>query len=528
MPDGSGAVIDLSVPDDGFREVSIPVYGEDITAENSEDTTGTAIFPVFGVKRATGAFIAIIRDGDALATIKADRGSVSDCNKVYSEYRITNSSRMVINGEDNELFSSEAYDGKVTICYRFLSETNANFNGMSISCREQLIRDGILSTRVVEKQEHLPLNVSVIGAVDQYIDTFSVRFRTARVLSGFEETMDMLMQMKAKGIDSLNVRYIGMFSGGSNQNDLAGVTLNRELGSHSKYRELCAYADSMKFSIFANLNVLSAAVGTVEKESGQATNILSADASYVEENNLCRFNDYISTVYSKNLLSPGYIKEAVDSFTKNTSNVEIDGICIDDAGSILYSDFGETYYNREEAKDVISEDVAPLTTNRGGMVSNGNMYMIKQADYIIDMPVADDDYSASYTPVPFLQMVLHGTVEYSLEAINTSEDSTESFLKSIEYGAIPSFVFTYTDDSYTNEMGVHYYADWLTDASECYTEANNALYNLVDVRMVNNYSVAEDVKCTEYEDGTLIYVNYSDTDQSVDGVTVKANSFTVV
>ena len=100
----------------------------------------------------------------ALATIKADRGSVSDCNKVYSEYRITNSSRMVINGEDNELFSSEAYDGKVTICYRFLSETNANFNGMSISCREQLIRDGILSTRVVEKQEHLPLNVSVIGA----------------------------------------------------------------------------------------------------------------------------------------------------------------------------------------------------------------------------------------------------------------------------------------------------------------------------------------------------------------------------
>ena len=98
----------------------------------------------------------------------------------------------------------------------------------------------------------------------------------------------MLMQMKAKGIDSLNVRYIGMFSGGSNQNDLAGVTLNRELGSHSKYRELCAYADSMKFSILQNLNVLSAAVGTVEKESGQATNILSADASYVEENNLCR------------------------------------------------------------------------------------------------------------------------------------------------------------------------------------------------------------------------------------------------
>ena len=112
MPDGSGAVIDLSVPDDGFREVSIPVYGEDITAEIPRIQPERQFSLYLGVKRATGAFIAIIRDGDALATIKADRGSVSDCNKVYSEYRITNSSRMVINGEDNELFSSEAYDGK--------------------------------------------------------------------------------------------------------------------------------------------------------------------------------------------------------------------------------------------------------------------------------------------------------------------------------------------------------------------------------------------------------------------------------
>ena len=43
--------------------------------------------------------------------------------------------------------------------------------------------------------------------------------------------------------------------------------------------------------------------------------------------------------------------------------------------------------------------------------------------------------------------------------------------------------------------------------------------------MTDHYQVADGIFCTEYDTGSLIYVNYTDSDFETLGVTVEAGSF---
>ena len=46
--------------------------------------------------------------------------------------------------------------------------------------------------------------------------------------------------------------------------------------------------------------------------------------------------------------------------------------------------------------------------------------------------------------------------------------------------------------------------------------------------MTDHYAVADGIFCTEYDTGSLIYVNYTDENYEILGVTVEARSFTRV
>lgn len=532
VPDGSGAIIDLNSTAGTFEQISLPMYGNNLTVNGQSADDSQAILPVFGIKKSQGAFIAIIEEGDALATVKAYRGLNSSYNKVFAGFTITDSlSREIQNYETGEkehlqYFAKKPYQGSIRMCYRFLSKTNANYTGMSISCREQLIRNGTLSTKTAGATDYLPFNLTIIGTSDKSVDAFSVQTKSTKVLTSFDEALDMVTQMRAKGINNINVRYQGLFTGGNNQSDFASATLNSRLGSKKSYNELCEYMSELKLSLFADLNILTSSVDSMQLENNAAGTILYGEATYKEANTLHGLIPYVPDGYVKQLISPTALADSVASFIKKNSKTAIDGICINDAGKLLYSDFSGNYLNREETKNIISSEITPLNTNRNRMVSVGNAYMLKQADYVVDVPVPGKrcDNNTTYKRIPFLQMVLHGTLEYSLTPINSSEDSQIQMLRSVEYGALPHFEWVY-DDIEGEVKESHYYANWLTIAADFYQKAHAALYDLRDVRMVNNYNASSKVMCTEYENGVSIYVNYSDEAQTVEDVTIPAWDF---
>ena len=136
--------------------------------------------------------------------------------------------------------------------------------------------------------------------------------------------------------------------------------------------------------------------------------------------------------------------------------------------------------------------------------------------------------------MPFLQLVLHGIVGYSGEPLNFSENAKTSFLRCVEYGASPAYEWTYSDtyadkknksdEDNTDTFGV-YYENWIASASEFYERADAALKDLQTSRMTSHSEIMGGVFCTEYDTGAKIYVNYTESDVTVSGITVPAGDF---
>ena len=74
------------------------------------------------------------------------------------------------------------------------------------------------------------------------------------------------------------------------------------------------------------------------------------------------------------------------------------------------------------------------------MICGGNFYLLKNADFVSGLSY-DTAYpqSDSYSSVPFVEMILHGISDYTMAPVNLADDSETAFLKSLEYGAIPSY-----------------------------------------------------------------------------------------
>ena len=77
----------------------------------------------------------------------------------------------------------------------------------------------------------------------------------------------------------------------------------------------------------------------------------------------------------------------------------------------------------------------------------------------------------------------------------------------------------------TTETDIFYYDNTINVAAEFYTKANEALNDLRNARMTDHYEVENGVFCTEYDTGSMVYVNYTDSNCTVLGAVVEARSF---
>ena len=124
-----------------------------------------------------------------------------------------------------------------------------------------------------------------------------------------------------------------------------------------------------------------------------------------------------------------------------------------------------------------------------------------------------------------MPLVLHGIVDYTGEPINTQVNIEETLLKYVEYGACPHFAWSYEPVGESENDDIYYYDNTINTAAEYYAEVDGILNDLRDARMTDHYEVADGVFCTEYDTGSLVYVNYTDSDYETLGVTVEANGF---
>lgn len=512
VPDGCGAIIKTAIYDESFEDLSFAVYGNDPSAET--ETSGSAIIPAFGIKHGDSAFVSLIEKGDAVATVNAEKAkTLSEYNTVYPSFKIT----PVLYEDETLYISKSSAVSEISLCYRFLSGNNATYSGLASACREQLIRNSVLSTRTVDVDDYLPFFLTLTGAARKSVGPFSY----LSSLTDFEQAKDMLTRMKSKGINDINVRYSGIFSGGLDSKDIDGASVLTRLGGTDKLGQLYEYVSAQNMSLYLDINLLTSSTGF---SSGNALNIKKSDSSYTPESELSEYTG--ENIQERKFRNLSKLPKLISTVLADTRYYGFTGYCLNDVSSVIYSDFSSNGLLRDAAADEISSAIAPLSTGHSTMAVNGNFYMLKNIDSVINIPVKSTvPQSGAYFSVPFVQLVLHGIVDYSGDPINASINLEETLLKYIEYGACPHFQWNYEPLSKRTENDIFYYDNTINKAAEFYAEANEILNDLRDARITDHYEVDDGVFCTEYDTGSMIYVNYTNNDFSTLGVVVEARSY---
>lgn len=517
VPDNSGGLIYTNKATDKFENVSLKVYGD--IQENS------AILGAYGVKSGDNAFVAIIEDGDALATINATAAATTaGYNSVGASFAITELETVQKNEEETYVYvPSTSYDGKISVCYRFLSGSNADYSGMAIACREQLIRNGVLSAETVEAGNDLPFVVSVLGAAA------TEENGKIQALTTFEQLQDMLTLLKAKGFNNIYVKYKGALSGGLDQSAISGdVSFHKALGTQGDFKELKEYASAQQIKLFFDISYLTSPYGTL-KNSLLATNAVGK-LSTKQSTNVFGVSE------NRNLAALSAIEENVIELHKFVRENGITEISVADSSSMMYADYASDATRDDIMKEIASENLS-LSSSAEVMVSKGNFYSLKNAVVVSSLPISTlKKESDSYVGVPFIQMILHGTLDYSCEPLNYTDDYKTAILKAIEYGSLGEFEWCYETPgtmqgeeapevaAETSAPNKFSYSAWSNEVYAYYAKGNRALSDLRGSRMTDHYRVKKGIYCTEYGD-TSIYVNYTDKDYEVQGVTVPANDF---
>ena len=504
VPDGSGALIMTGEEDAEFKPLTLSVYGDDVaTTENAQKSA--CLVGAFGMKRSNGAFLCIIESGDSIAEIEAERSTDSSLNHVGASFKITDISAE--QGKNNvKKTLGYQFKNEITLCYRFLSGRSATYSGMATACRENLIRSSVLSTKSFTTDEkYIPLVLSVQGG---YIDENG----KYSVLTNYEQALSLVTLLKAKGVNNIYLRYNGLYAEANNGSDADFGKFSKKLGSSKEYDALYSYLKSQNFSLFLETDLLNF------DYSGAGAKALDGGKTTSENKN--------SFPYSND--KQGYLKMSglenkIEALLGASADVNFDGYALNDAGAELYSDYSDKFYSRVTSKKDIAAQLPVLATSKQLMIDTGNIYSVKNADIISNLaisPVAMAE-SEAYVGIPFMQMMLHGITEYNAVGLNSAYDIRTAFLKAVEFGCLPSADWYCT--KFSEELdGKYYYDSNINEIVSYYTKANEVLGDIRTERMTSHYKEQDGVYCTEYDNSTKVYVNYTSNDVVINGIKIPA------
>ncbi|WP_199613925.1 DUF5696 domain-containing protein [Paenibacillus alkalitolerans] len=527
IPDGSGALIRFDdnriSTNRGYQE---PVFGRDPSFETglSFSSRYPVKMPVFGIKSGNKAMLAVIGEGAEYSEVfAAPSGLFSQYNwitaqqKYRAEYeQITNRNK----GTSYITYNKEMRFGTDrTVRYYFLDEDEADYAGMAARYRRYLMQEKGMR-KLEDNNEPLPLYISLIGGDtadgmigDRYIQATST-----------EEAGLIVTELRNRGVGKMYVTYMGWQKGGYSAHG-GYFPADDRLGGNEGMKRFVELAHSMHAKVLLGVNY---------DLNNTGANGFMAQYHAVRDmaGTIQKFRHRKDNLY---MASQQFILETIEGDLSEYQKFGADGLFLEQAGSMLASDYNaRTGSDRTEALK-LQEEIFQQVNDSLGIVEaeNPNFYAVDNVTHIRNL---SDDFSYdlfSEKPVPFAQIALHGLITYTSSEENDRHQNTNDFLRDIEYGALPSFVFTQVEtEALTEAHGLQLkssaFADWAETAAAEYERYNKALAGVQSKFITDHRELANGVMATIYEDGTTILVNYNDNPYVHGQVTVPARNYVVL
>lgn len=524
VPSGSGGIIPLGSRKGDIAAYSEMVYGRDTAIELEEypGETENILVPVYGIKHGDSAVTAIITSGDTSATVSAGAdSSTTSFSYVYSEYitSIIDSTTLFESNFENQriIYGAEERDKfeNYSVDYVFLSGEDADYSGMARVYRERL--------KLSKNSEKPALALTLYGAATKKASFLGIPYMKSISLTSFGEAEKIINDFNDNGVP-VALKYVGWNNNGiENKKVPAKFSPVSVLGGKKAFNNLYNMLIESENSFYFDLNF-----NTFSK-SGRGFSAYS-DVCRSIFNTRTPIYKYMRSVYvpvnTENpswLLKPDEVSKAAEKFFKNYDFEG--GISFDNIGEKLYSDFSKNGTARNETVKIFTDIVKKASKKHNISVNGGNSYLFEYVDRVYELPTSNDGNLLFSQSVPFVQMVLHGSVSYSAS-------KSDTLLDCLEFGADPSFIGIYADDSTLIETSFNWlygtaYSSWHDDAISVYKKYAKIYGDLYN-REIVRHRAENGVSVTEFDNGVKVYVNRNEKDYIIDSITVPAKGYKAV
>ncbi len=520
-PDLNGAIsyFDKSHADMGgsFEANVYDVYSPN--EKFSEHQSSYAYYPVFGIKQDNSAFMGYVTQGDYDSSIcfSPISSTVNRAN-AYSKFMFR---KITSHTNDNDSVV-KVYDKKRNqqdweVRYKFLINEQADYSGMANAYREVLLNTGLLKkSKLMDGQ--MPLAANFYMGLESSQKSI---FRKYIKMTGWADISAYLSAAKENGVPSslLNISDWTEHAGNKTPDALVAAP---ELGGKEQLSSLIE-------NITTTNSVLSVENLFTIAKSDQLSYLVNNYATVKAMNTLTvDANGWV-------LLNPFY------AYNINTINIRkykqlgCNGITYMDLSSSLYYDYNSKGTTTRETTAAVFNKMIEENKNQIPYSVQRNVILpyLANTDWSMDVGYNGSGFFYTDESVPFYQMVMHGYVCYTATPMNQASDAQYEKLKRLEYGTLPFYVLT--EDlppeiqmEYVSSLFSTKLSDWQKYAFDDYKDYSQLTSGFWNKPIIKHEKLRDGVFRTTFEGGSMVYVNYTNADITIEEQTLKANDYIVV
>ncbi len=535
VPDGNGALIYLDNKEGRYTTgFSGLIYGVDDGMTNrtavstlwehyeTVTSSNNVIAPVFGTAHLDDrlGYLGIVESGDERCSIEVvPNGVMVDYNRCFARFLLRDVYVQPLNQSNSGTVPAVEQDrlhSDLAVRYRLLSEENADYSGMANAYRSYLLNSG----KLVQRDISYNTRVDFLGSDREsfLMGTTAVTMTTAA------QAGNILSELRGLGVDNVLSVFKGWQNGGIYDVPVTSFSADGSIGGNSALKDIIKKQSEAGNTVYLYDDALSVNATT----HATTYNVMKMVNKRTFKNET--HGQVYDTFY---YLMPGRSGSDLAHLTRDLTNAGIGNIALSGITEKLFSYSSKgSYYSRTDTMDIYEDAVSASGNDCSIVLETPNAYLWKYSDALLDMPLSSSDYLYLDREIPFLSMVFKGIIPTYSEYVNFEANKKENFLRMVEAGMYPSFYIAAEDSSkliYTNSNDL-YSLDY-TSYRDTIIEYDTALRELSEKTgsaHIISHDIAESglVKVT-YDNGTVVYINYTESELSDSGITVGALSYTV-
>lgn len=531
VPDGNGALIYLDDKEGRFDSGYVQkVYGNDVGVGESyvlsllwdkyetHNSSEQILAPVYGMVHTEDemGYLAVIETGEEEASIYATpNGAYSAYNWVTASFRkcatyiqpTSNSG-----GSVTKVTDRIKYDIKIR--YLFVDGEEANYAGLAKRYREYLLEKNELT----QMSDDFKVRLDFLGSdVENWM-----MWKKSVSVTTVDNIREIYEDLETEGVTDILSLYKGWQDGGICNLPVITLDVENSIGGKRELLNLMEECEETGIDFYLYTDAIRA-----NPETGNTTfqTVKKMDKRlYKEENYKTVYDTFVFWTPQKT--ADNLLTLENNLLKQGANNLALSGI-----GNTLFTyTMGDTMQTRSVGKYVYEEALQELTENMNLLMEEPAACYWRYAKAMVDMPISDSDYIYTDQSVPFLSIALKGMVPMYGDYVNFEANEREYFLKLVETGINPSFYLTYENPSeliYTNSSDVYssQYSVYRNQIIDYYRELKSVNEAVKGSFITDHKMLENNVTVVSYENGVTIYINYGETDEKADGVTVPALSY---